>query len=281
VDQTQRQIDATALAHVLPLDRTQLRGFEKFTVPLMESLNTRPWAKRLLHLTFGHLNALWMRATSGRMWHMPNPEVIQTLDAPHGLILVPNHRSFFDQFIASSMLLYYSSVQKRVAFPTRADFFYTKPQGLLIMIGISGCSMWPPVFRDDRRRELNPQGLQQMAAYLQKGSVLGIHPEGQRNKGDDPYSQLPARAGLGQLVQVCHPDVLILPCFIAGLTNRFFYEITRGFRLRNRGPRVRVWWGAPVRAGDLRQGIDAQGISDNVMQIVRDLGLRDKAQQQL
>ena len=57
------------------------------------------------------------------------------------------------------------------------------------------------------------------------GNVIGFHPEGTRNKGDDPYSFLRAQPGVGKLIMDAKPQVI--PVFIAGLCNSLPRQVAR------------------------------------------------------
>ena len=50
-----------------------------------------------------------------------------------------------------------------------------------------------------------------------EGNIIGFHPEGTRNKSDDPYSFLRPQPGVGKLIKDANPQVV--PVFIAGLGN--------------------------------------------------------------
>jgi 1-acyl-sn-glycerol-3-phosphate acyltransferase len=54
-----------------------------------------------------------------------------------------------------------------------------------------------------------------------------MHPEGTRNKGDDPYTLLTVRPGTGQLVHDAKP--VVIPMFILGLTNDFPKQVRSNF----------------------------------------------------
>jgi 1-acyl-sn-glycerol-3-phosphate acyltransferase len=118
---------------------------------------------------------------------------------------------------------------------------------------------------------LNPIGLAQMAWVADKpGTLLGIHPEGSRGKGADPHFIQVARPGVGELVKRCHPDMLILPFFIGGLTNDFAYHV--GCNIRGEiGDGMRYNFGPPVRAGDFDRNQDAQILADEILDLVREL----------
>ena len=113
-----------------------------------------------------------------------------------------------------------------------------------------------------------------------KGTVLGMHPEGTRNKGDDPYTFLAARPGVGYLIRDAHPDTLIVPFFLNGITGDLLWEIRNNFKREGqRGDNFRFWFGEPIRVGDLDRSKPARELSEEVLAVVHELGLRDRDQQ--
>jgi 1-acyl-sn-glycerol-3-phosphate acyltransferase len=134
-----------------------------------------------------------------------------------GVVQAANHRSFFDQYVA---MLPYRRLEvpwvERVFFPVRSNFFYESPLGLLVNFLIGAGTMYPPVFRDPAKSELTREGINRVIAFLQRpGTLVGMHPEGTRGKGPDPYQLLPAQPGIGQIVLQARP--LVIPVFINGL----------------------------------------------------------------
>ena len=78
-----------------------------------------------------------------------------------------------------------------------------------------GGAMYPPIYRQAERRKLNDDALDKMVDIVKtRGNVLGMHPEGTRGKGDDPYTFLPAQPGVGKLALVAQP--VVVPAFILG-----------------------------------------------------------------
>ena len=143
---------------------------------------------------------------------------------------------------------------------------------------MSGCAMWPPVYRDERKKALNPISMKQMIYALSRpGGVLGIHPEGTRNKGADPYSQLPTRPGVGRLVKACPTETLVLPFFVLGMTNSFFGELRRRLFPSDDDVAIRIRFGEPLSCGEL-QTSDAREITDRLMGIIAALGEEDRAE---
>jgi 1-acyl-sn-glycerol-3-phosphate acyltransferase len=101
---------------------------------------------------------------------------------------------------------------------------------------------------------------------------VGIHPEGTRNPAPDPADLLPAKGGAGRIVLAAHPDVLVLPYFLTGLTDQLPREIARNFLpAGRRGPPVRLVFGEPVRVGDLDRAGTPREVSQRVLERVRAL----------
>lgn len=265
------------MAEMPLMPRGRLHGFERIAVPLLAGLNRRTRLKTLIQAVVGNFEVTWITLLTHRLWRPYDAHHVVDLDAPRGVILVANHRSFFDMYICLSLLIRRSRWIRRLFFPVRKDFFYDRPLGVVLNVGISGGSMWPPVFRDERGKNLNPIGLEQLAAVLQRGTVVGIHPEGRRGQGDDPYELLPTKPGLGRLVLACDPQTVIAPVFIAGLSNNVRTLLTRQFRpVGQRGEPIRMWFGEPFTAGELQRDDDARAITDTVMNRITELGERDR-----
>jgi 1-acyl-sn-glycerol-3-phosphate acyltransferase len=155
-------------------------------------------------------------------WLVPPP-------TDRGVLFACNHRSFFDSY------LYLFSLYRRGAkwprnlcFPVRSDFFYDRPMGIAVNFAIGGGVMYPPIYRDRERRALNEEAIDHVCDVLdQPNSMVGIHPEGRRNKGD-PYTLLPAQPGIGQIVLRARP--LVVPVFVNGLSNDFVDSLRTSFR---------------------------------------------------
>ena len=256
----------------------KLRGFERISVPFLEAVNRRPAVRRGLHTTLGLTFAHVVRLVTAPRWRVFGLAQVQQMVAKDGLIVAANHRSFFDLFVVTTALIFRTRHVREVAFPVRSAFFYTHPLGPVLNLFVAGATMWPPVFRDARRRELNPIGFEQLAYTLGEGCLIGIHPEGTRNKGDDLTSYLPLKPGLGQLIAGCAPGVLVLPVFIGGLSNDVRVEIGRSYGKLPRSQRpIRVWFGEPIRADALQPTADAMAMTELVFERVRALGEADRA----
>jgi 1-acyl-sn-glycerol-3-phosphate acyltransferase len=169
-----------------------------------------------------------------------------------GVLLVSNHRSFFDQY-AILLAFYMGRVPwaKHLFFPVRSNFFYDQPLGIVVNAAVAGGAMYPPVYRQTERRALNDEALEKMVDILQtQGNVLGMHPEGTRGKGPDPFELLPAQPGVGKLALVGKPSVV--PVFILGLGNNVVQDITWNFTRDARANHaVIAVFGKPIEYDDL------------------------------
>jgi 1-acyl-sn-glycerol-3-phosphate acyltransferase len=208
---------------------------------------------------------------------------LKQLKAPQGLIIAANHRSFFDLYPCAALIIErYPDLMRRLYCPVRSEFFYTRPLGALLNLAVSGGSMWPPIFRDDRRRN-NQNSIEGLVSVMKEGSCVGFHPEGTRGKPEqDPYEMLPAKPGLGMLLQKCHPDTVVLPYFTLGMSNDLGHIVRRNYRPRGqRGEIVSLRFGEPLRAGDITTGLNAQAISELITSKIKLLGQADKAMREV
>ena len=161
-------------------------------------------------------------------------------DAP--LLLVANHRTFFDLFILGYILLTHPRHARQVSFPVRSNFFYETVLGLVMAVLGTGGSMFPPFFRSAEKKAMNRLSLGILLEKLHTpGQMVGFHPEGTRNKTDDPYTMLPAQPGAGELALKARP--VVVPAFILGMTNSFWTEVKAN--LRGTPPVIAVF-GEPV-----------------------------------
>ena len=126
---------------------------------------------------------------------------------------------------------------------------------------------------------MNPVGLDQIGYILgKKGSVLGYHPEGTRNKNPDPYQFLRPKKGIGLVMPLCDPETLVLPFFIVGMTNSFGDQIRGWFKPRRGKNDIRLRFGTPVRAAEFQKNKPAGQVAEEVMDLVRELAEQDRLQ---
>ncbi len=224
----------------------------------------------------------WVGAGIRRRTLVEGLERVTALDPPAGVVQATNHRSFFDQYVA--MLPYWElriPFARRMYFPVRSNFFYERPLGVVVNFLIGGGAMYPPIFRDRSKAALSADAVDRMIGFLSRpGSFIGVHPEGTRGKGPDPYQLLPAQPGIGQIVLRARP--LVIPCFINGLSNDIVEAIGSTYRpeIRRTNP-VIIVYGDPVDYADLAVSRPRPALykrcADRILDAVRALGERERA----
>ncbi len=235
------------MAEDVPLSR-----IEKLALKFGELSNQDPRGKWLQTRFLRGVSYVWVRAAIANRMFVEGLEDLMALRPETGVMLVSNHRSFFDQYC---MLLacYMGPVawSKRLYFPVRSNFFYDQPLGMFVNAAVAGGAMYPPIFRQAERRTLNDEALDKMVEILRgRGNVLGMHPEGTRGKGDDPYKFLPAQPGVGKVALVAQP--VVIPAFILGLGNNILEDIRLNFTKEARGAKAVITvFGDPIDYSDL------------------------------
>ena len=170
-------------------------------------------------------------------------ERLESIPEDASILLVANHRTFFDLFVLGWILVRTWRKRWRTSFPVRANFFYENPLGLLICLLLSGGSMFPPFFRKPRSKAFNRYSLSLVLDKLRRPrNLVGFHPEGTRNKGADPYQLLPAQPGAGEVALKARP-VMVVPAFVTGVSNKLLREVAAN--LRGREPIIAVY-GEPI-----------------------------------
>jgi 1-acyl-sn-glycerol-3-phosphate acyltransferase len=192
------------------------------------------------------------------------------------VLLVANHRSFFDMYVVSAVLLTKTPGPRRLFFPVRARFFYSSPVAPLLN-AFAGWAMFPPMFHEGSKRAFNRYAMRLLTVLCGAGHghVVGLHPEGTRNRGRDPYSYLRAQSGVGRLIHEAAPQVI--PVFIVGLGNNVAKEIAANWL---GGERVRIHFGKLVDpalyATKDPNARTYREITDLVMQRIAELGEQDR-----
>jgi 1-acyl-sn-glycerol-3-phosphate acyltransferase len=229
-----------------------LSRIERFAVRFGELANEHPRGKWLQTQLLRGVSYVWVRAAIAHRILVEGLDDLLALRPQTGVLLVSNHRSFFDQY-AMLLACYMGPApwSKRLFFPVRSNFFYDQPLGIMVNVAIAGGAMYPPIFRQSDRRALNDDALDRMVEIVrQPGNVLGMHPEGTRGKGPDPYTFLPAQPGVGKLALVAQP--VVIPAFIHGLGNNALDDIRANFSKDARGARAIIAvFGAPIDYRDL------------------------------
>ncbi len=194
----------------------------------------------------------------GRRLRIVGLDALEPTSRKDRVLLVANHRSFFDFYTITAVLFWRTKFPKRIFFPTRSTFFYDHPAGPLVNLSMSAMRMFPPILRDGSRGTFNNWAIDRCVAELNTpGTIVGIHPEGTRNKSDDPYAFLPAQPGAGRLALCADPEVRVIPVFALGTGNSIASEMKKNITAPEDHP-TSLYFGAPLDFADLRaRGIRA------------------------
>lgn len=170
-------------------------------------------------------------------------------------LLVANHRSFFDFYTVAYANVTGSTLGKRCFFPVRATFFYESAIGAAVNWCMTVMAMFPPILRRREGRGWNKYAMARVNAELQvPGTWVGIHPEGTRNRGEDPYSLLKAHAGAGQIAMAVG-DLRVVPIFIVGMGNNVLLETWRNWTAPDQYP-IYICYGPDVDLSDITEDPD-------------------------
>lgn len=226
-----------------PEQLSSLTRFERFAFEIADGVNRHPALKRAAHAFLKTIGAGWVHVCTKNILHVEGLEHLRTLDPNRGVIVVANHRSFFDLYVMASVLLRNTDWVDGMYFPVRGEYFYERVDGILVNMVMSMWAMYPPVMRRPEARSFNEYTVDVMTEILQRrGAVVGMHPEGTRNKTDDPYTLLPAQPGIGQMIHKSKP--IVLPVFILGLGNDLPKQVKGNFD--GTGDPITLTIGAPL-----------------------------------
>lgn len=224
-----------------------------------------------------HVGANWIEQSIKNLRHVHGVERLPEWDPKTSYIVVSNHRSFFDLYIVTAYLVK-RGMPHRLLFPVRSKFFYDHPLGLFVNGVMSFFAMYPPVFRERSRAALNLASLDETTRILKRGGTfLGLHPEGTRSQGPDPYELLPAQGGVGRIIHSSR--VPVIPVFINGLGNDIVKQVASNYT--RTGAPVTVTFGAPVDFGDMLDAPPSprlhKRVSEHALDAIRKLGEEDRA----
>jgi 1-acyl-sn-glycerol-3-phosphate acyltransferase len=258
------------------LSRTERVGFR-----LAHRMNLGVW-KRFWTFCQRHIGSLWIFLATYNLMNVFGIENVENTDPSRPVLLVANHRSFFDMYTVSSVLFRQTRRPMELFFPVRARFFYDNSLGWFVNLVMGWFSMYPPFFREQRdaaKREFDKYSLRRLIQIASEGKshVIGFHPEGKRNLNDDPYSFLPAQPGIGKVIYQARPQVI--PVFIAGLGNDLPKQILGNWR---GGEKIRIWFGEPIDLSEFYEQGDRvrthKEIADHLLEKIGELAELDKAQ---
>src|SRR5689334_22890592 len=255
------------------LSTTERIGFQ-----LTHRMNLGVW-KRFWTFCQRHIGSLWIYLATYNLMNVYGIENFEATDPERPVLLVANHRSFFDMYTVSSVLFRRTRRPIRLYFPVRARFFYDSVLGWFVNFIMGWFSMYPPFFREQKdaaKREFDKYSLRRLIQLTStgRGHVIGFHPEGKRNLSDDPHSLLPAQPGVGKVIYDARPQVV--PVFIAGLGNDLPKQIMGNWY---GGEKVRIRFGEPIDLGEFYERADRlrthKEIADHLMTKIGELADED------
>jgi 1-acyl-sn-glycerol-3-phosphate acyltransferase len=264
-----------AREEIAVLNFTERLGFR-----LTDAMN-KGAAKRLMTFFQRRVGSLWIHLATYNLMNLYGLENFERTAPERPVLLVANHRSFFDMYAVSAMLFRKTRRPMTLFFPVRARFFYTSPIGWFVNFVMGWFAMYPPFFREEReaeKREFDKFSLRKLTEICANGygHVIGFHPEGKRNvNSKTPYEFLPAQPGIGKIILAARPQVV--PVFVAGLGNNLLKQILGNWR---GGEKIRIWFGEPLDLSAFYEKPDRlrthKEIADFLMQKIGDLAERDK-----
>jgi 1-acyl-sn-glycerol-3-phosphate acyltransferase len=262
---------ADELAVLDPMERA---GFY-----LVRAMNRGGW-KRIWTFMQRHIGSLWIFIATYNLMNVFGIENVENSDPERPLLLVANHRSFFDMYTVSSVLFRRTKRPIVLYFPVRAKFFYDSPIGWFVNLVMGWWAMYPPFFREQneaQKRNFDKFSVRELIRICSQGPghVIGFHPEGKRNLSEDPYSFLPAQPGIGKVIYDARP--LVIPVFIAGLGNDLPKQILGNW---TGGEQVRIRFGERIDLSEFYAKSDRlrthKEIADHLMERIADLGEDDR-----
>lgn len=256
-----------------------LSATEKIGFKLTDRMNHGAW-KNFWTFFQRHIGSLWIKICTYNLMNVYGIENVENTDTNKPLLLVSNHRSFFDMYVVSSVLFRQTRRPIKLFFPVRAKFFYTSPVGWFVNLVMGWWAMYPPFFREAKeaeKREFDKFSLRKLVhlASEGRGHIIGFHPEGKRNPSENPYHLLPAQPGVGAVIIKAKPQVVTV--FIAGLGNDLPKQVLGNW---TGGEKVRIWFGEPIDLSEFYEKSDRlrthKEIADFLMLKIGDLAEKDQ-----
>ena len=270
-----------------PLDPTReelavLSRTERAAFRLTHRMNRGRW-KQFWTFCQRTLGAGWIHLATYNIMRVYGLEHLSAVSPERPLLLVANHRSFFDMYAVSTVLFRRTRRPLRLFFPVRGRFFYDSPLGPAVNMLMGWWSMYPPFFAGGENPLVDKRTFDRFSMRLLTdlcregaGHVVGFHPEGRRNKGADIYALRRPQPGVGKLIKDAEPQVV--PVFVAGLDNSLPRQVMRNWRGRHP---IRVHFGPPLDFSAFRGKRDAvrtyMEIAELVMCRIAELGEHDRA----
>lgn len=225
-----------------------------------------------------NVGANWIHVCTRNLRQVHGLDRLPRLDPRQSFICVANHRSFFDLYVVTSHLVHAGLLPHRIAFPVRANFFYDRALGFVVNGAMSFFAMYPPIFRERKKLTLNVVSLDELAWLLRRGGTFaGLHPEGTRNKSNDPYTLLPAQRGVGRIIH--EAKVPVIPVFINGLLQENLgRQVLSNFD--RTGRTVNIVFGSPIDFEDLfdkpRSPRVHRAVAERALEVINGLGQEER-----
>ena len=252
---------------------------ESLAVRLVRRMNTGAW-KKFWTFCQRHIGSLWIYLATYNLMNVFGIENVSSSDSDRPLVLVSNHRSFFDMYTISSVIFRRTPRPVTLFFPVRAKFFYDNVIGWFVNLVMGWWAMYPPFFREQkeaRKRQFDKFSVRELIRICSvgHGHVIGFHPEGKRSLSEDQYSFLPAQPGIGKVLYEARPQ--LIPVFVTGLINDLPKQILGNW---TGGEKVRIWFGEPIDLSGFYEKRDSirthKEIADFLMEKIGELGDKDK-----
>ncbi len=264
-----------------PEELSVLSSFERFAFRVTHRMNLGRW-KRFWTWCQSFFGAGWIQLSTYNLMRVYGLENIEAVDHARPILLVANHRSFFDMYTVSTVLFRRTPWRKQLFFPVRGRFFYQSLAGMFVNLVMGWWSMYPPFFITGEdpmpaKRPFDKYSMRRLAQLCREGAgnVIGFHPEGTRNKGADPYSYLRPQPGVGKLIKDANPQVV--PVFIAGLGNKLAKQVLGNWF---GGEKIRIHFGTQLDLSEFMAKKDRlrtyKEIADFVMSKIAELGDADR-----
>jgi 1-acyl-sn-glycerol-3-phosphate acyltransferase len=265
-----------------PEEIAVLSSLERFAFRFTHRMNLGHW-KRFWTWCQSVFGAGWIQISTYNLMRVYGLENVEALDHARPILLVANHRSFFDMYVVSTTLFKKTSWRKQLFFPVRGRFYYQNPVGMFVNLIMGWWSMYPPFFVTGKnpmpeKRNFDKYSLRRLVQLCTEGAgnVIGFHPEGTRNKNADPYTYLRPQPGVGRLIKDADPQVI--PVFIAGLGNNLPKQVLGNWF---GGDKIRIHFGQQL---DLTEFVNRKAhlrtykeIGEFVMSRIAELGEADRA----
>ncbi|MGB9180023.1 MAG: lysophospholipid acyltransferase family protein [Pyrinomonadaceae bacterium] len=277
MDNGQRTTDSGQAIDPTSEELAVLSLMERVAFRVAHRMNQGRW-KRFWTWCQNVIGAGWIHLATYNIMRVYGLEHLEAASHTRPILLVANHRSFFDMYAVSTVLFRGTRWRKQLFFPVRGRFFYESPLGMFVNLVMGWWSMYPPIFAESEKRIFDKYSVRRLTQLCAEGAgnIIGFHPEGTRNQSADPYSYLRAQPGVGKIIKDARPQVI--PVFVAGLGNRLVRQVLNNW---TGGEQIRIHFGKPLDFTEYLEKKDHvrtyKEIADFVMTKISELGEEDRA----